>query len=185
MASLVLLVLLACKGAEPLPELGPVPEFALTNHQGQPFGTQQLRGKVWIGNFIFTRCPDICPMFTQRMREVHDEVAPTDAPLVFVSFSVDPDFDTPQVLNNYAKEQGALSDRWHFLTGSTDAVKAVVVQGLKMAMDKQPLPDAPQNVLHGSHFVLVDSDLQLRGYYSAKDPEKRKQLIVDAKSLVK
>ncbi len=179
------LLLLGCKVAEPLPDLGAVPEFALVNQQGQAYGVQQLQGKVWIGNFIFTRCPDICPMFTQHMRSVHDDLSVDGAAVVFVSFSVDPEYDTPDILQAYAKDQGALSQQWHFLTGPTEAVKEVVVQGLKMAMDKQPLPDAPDNVLHGSHFVLVDQNMQLRGYYSAKDPASRTQLVVDAQRLMK
>jgi protein SCO1/2 len=179
------LLLVGCKVTEPLPHLGTVPEFALINQQGRAYGVQQLQGKVWIANFIFTRCPDICPLFTQHMRSVHDELSAASAPVVFVSFSVDPEYDTPDILQAYAKDQGALSQQWYFLTGPIEDVKQLVVQGLKMAMDKQPLPAAPDNVLHGSHFVLVDQNMQLRGYYSAKDPASRTQLVVDAQRLVK
>src|SRR5262245_49507889 len=95
---------------------GTVPPFQLTNQNGQPFGSAQLSGKIWIADFIYTTCPGPCPMISSRMSEVQNPLEKTDVHLV--SFSVDPDKDTPRVLRGYAERLQAEPGRWDFLTGS-------------------------------------------------------------------
>ena len=98
----------------PPPVLGTLPAFELTDHRDQPFGSEQLRGHAWVANFVFTRCPTVCPVFTQRMAQLRDSFAEHDASVQLVSFSVDPDYDTPQVLAAYAKAQDAEAPNWTF-----------------------------------------------------------------------
>src|SRR5256885_16679163 len=94
---------------------GTVPEFVLVNQDGQNFGSAQLRGKIWIADFIYTMCPGPCPMISSRMSELQKPLEKTDVHLV--SFSVDPAKDTPQGLRGYAENLPAEPGRWDFLTG--------------------------------------------------------------------
>ena len=99
--ALVSIALLGCSEPEPPPTLLEVPAFELTSQAGDAFGSEQLQGEVWIANFIFTRCPTICPLLTSQMKGLTDSLA--DTPVRFVSFSVDPANDTPAVLTEYAE----------------------------------------------------------------------------------
>src|SRR5260370_12349444 len=99
---------------------GAVPSFQLVNQNGQPFGSAQLAGKIWIADFIYTTCPGPCPMISSRMSELQKPLEKTDVHLV--SFSVDPEKDTPQVLRGYADKLQADPARWDFLTGPKIAI---------------------------------------------------------------
>ncbi|HEY2614678.1 MAG TPA: SCO family protein, partial [Chthoniobacterales bacterium] len=95
---------------------GVVPNFELVNQAGQPYGSAQLAGKIWIADFIFTTCPGPCPIISTRMSELQKPLQKTDVRLV--SFTVDPETDTPEVLSSYAEKLHAESARWNFLTGA-------------------------------------------------------------------
>lgn len=167
------LLLLACLGepAEPLPVLGEVPAFSLTDATGAAVTENTFRGKVWVADFMFTSCPDVCPILATHMAEVQAHYA--DEPRVhLVSFSVDPGTDTPPVLAAYGARFGADPARWSFLTGPVDAVKAVVVDGFKMVMERTETPGAPAAVLHGERFVVVDREGRIRAYPDPKEPGK-------------
>ena len=167
----------------PPPEFGTIPEFILQDQRGVAFGSENLRGKVWIANFIFTRCPTVCPALTERMWEIQHRTRNLSNTLHMVSFSVDPGFDTPEVLAEYARGYQASTARWSFLTGQYDAVANTVVEGLKVGM-----PDAPESdileIFHGTHFVLVDADLEIRGYYASDDEEMEDKILRDAGLLI-
>lgn len=168
-----------------LPVLGTLPAFSLTDEGGSPFGSAQLQGKVWVANFIFTRCPDVCPVFTRKMATVQERTRSLGDRLHLVSFSVDPEYDTPQVLAKYAGEHHADPRRWSFLTGSAEAIRATVVDGLKSTMGRAP--DSPSDdlasIFHGTHFVLVDSQMRIRGYYRMDDADVLDRLVRDASAL--
>src|SRR5438445_1927832 len=100
----------------PLPVYATVPDFSLTNQIGGVIALSDLRGKVWVADIIFTRCPGPCPKMTEQMSELQAALPPEE-PVVLVSLTADPDFDTPEVLRRYGEERGASADRWHFLTG--------------------------------------------------------------------
>lgn len=175
---MTLLLLLGCTGgdAEPplLDDYGAVPAFSLLDQSGATVTPARLAGKVWVADFIFTRCPDICPALTAHMREVTTRYAGNDQ-LRFVSFSVDPDHDTPPVLLEYAGRFGADLGRWSFLTGPLDEVRAVVVDGFKQSMEKVPnaKPEDPATILHGSRFVVVDRAGRMRAFPDPYEPEKK------------
>jgi len=99
---------------------GTVPAFQLTNQNGQPFGSAQLSGKIWIADFIYTACPGPCPMISSRMSELQKPLEKTDAHLV--SFSVDPEKDTPEVLGGYAEKLQSEPGRWDFHTRPISAI---------------------------------------------------------------
>ncbi len=176
--------LTSCQHSEPLPTLGQVGDFALIDQQARTVSAASLRGKVWVAAFFFTRCPTICPRITKRMRAL--QVATSDAkpPLSLISFSVDPDNDTPAVLLEYAKRYGADLQTWSFLTGDLAVVKRTVVDGFKLALDGKPDPNAENGgIIHGSHLVLVDKTLTIRGYYRTDDEDDMTRLVNDAKRL--
>lgn len=161
-----------------MPELGTVPAFALTDQDGSPLGSAELRGRPWVAAFMFTRCPTICPRITRLMRELQIEAKARGVKLRLVSFSVDPDNDTPPVLRAYAEKYGVDLSSWSFVTGDLRVVQKTAVDGFKMALESGP-SSAPESILHGSHLVLVDAELRLRGYYRTEQGDDTKRLLVD------
>jgi protein SCO1/2 len=167
-----------------LPTLGSVGSFSLTDQSGRAFTPQSLSGKVWAAAFMFTRCPTVCPRITRRMRDLQQAAAKQGVPLELVSFSVDPEHDTPAVLTEYAKKHAADPSTWRFLTGDLEVVRKTSEQGFKLALEGKPTPGAEHlGLFHGSHLVLVDGAGMIRGYYRTSEDEQMAQLLQDAVSL--
>lgn len=167
------------------PVLGAVPAFALTDQTGRRFGTDQLRGKVWVADFIFTACQEACPLMSQKMADVMRRARHLGPDFHLVSMTVDPDRDTPARLAEYGARFGAPAQKWSFLTGPMDVIQAAVVDGFKMGLDRRPAAGgtdasaaAPSfwEIVHGEHLVLVDRQLRIRGYFPAT-PEGIDQLM--------
>jgi len=160
---------------------GAVPSFQFTNQNGQPFGSGQLAGKIWIADFIYTTCPGPCPMISSRMSELQKPLEKTDVHLV--SFSVDPEKDTPAVLRGYAERLQARPGRWDFLTGAKSAIYKLSHDGFKLGVsdgsDAQGIP------VHSTRMVLVDRHGQIRGYYDAAEPETITKLVADTSHLLR
>jgi protein SCO1 len=161
---------------------GKVPAFQLTNQNGQPFGSQQLAGKIWIADFVYTTCPGPCPMISSRMGELQKPLEKTDVHLV--SFTVDPDKDTPAILREYAGKLQAEPGRWDFLTGPKSAIYKLSHDGFKLGIS-----DASENQqglpVHSTRMVLVDRAGQIRGYYDALEPDAITKLIADTTHLLR
>jgi len=170
--------------APELPVYAVLPSFALTDQAGAPFGRERLLGAPTIVNFIFTSCPTICPLLTRKMHTLQDWSAGSAVRLV--SFSVDPETDTPPVLRAYGEKHGADFARWTFVTGDREAVDSAVVAGFKVALErlKPGATQAPDiwEIVHGERFVLVDGEGRIRGYYDALDDDMRR-LVSDARAL--
>ena len=115
----------------PPPVLGSVPAFTMTDQLGQPFGTHDLEGRVWVADFIFTACQTMCPVLTQKMALLTHRARHLGPEVHFVSFSVDPERDTPQKLAAYAATYHADPHKWSFLTGTLDSIQGAVVDGFK------------------------------------------------------
>src|SRR5438128_9396431 len=160
---------------------GTVPEFVLLNQDGKNFGSAQLRGKIWMPDFIYTTCPGPCPMISSRMSELQKPLEKTDVHLV--SFSVDPEKDTPEVLRSYAERLQAQSGRWDFLTGPKSAIYKLSHDGFKLAVsdgsDAQGIP------VHSTRMVLVDRRGEIRGYYDAAEADAMTKLLADANHLLR
>ncbi len=182
MAVLVLAprVLLARHRAEPLPVLSSVPAFEFTNQHSAPFGSKSLEGQVWVANFIFTRCPTICPTFSAKMASIQKR---GPAGLQLVSMTVDPEYDTPEKLEAYAAKFGA-GERWSFLTGERAGLNKVIVEGMLQPMDAPVDPSNLATLVHGSYFVLVDRHLKVRGFYQFNEPASVDQVMRDAQTLL-
>jgi protein SCO1/2 len=166
-----------------LPRLGPLAPFELTSEQGKPLRLDDLRGQVFAASFIFTRCQTICPVIVGKLGKLQAATADLGPAFRLVSFSVDPEHDTPAVLAAYAREHGADPRRWVFLTGSYEALERAVVDGFKEVMERGP-DRSPESILHGSHVVLVDGAGQIRGYYDAADADCVARIAGDARALV-
>jgi protein SCO1/2 len=120
---------------------GTVSYFQLVNQNGQPYGSTQLAGKIWIADFIYTTCPGPCPMISSRMSELQKPLEKTDVHLI--SFSVDPEKDTPQVLRGYAEKLQADPKRWDFLTGPKSSIYKLSHDGFKLAVSGPRTRDTP------------------------------------------
>jgi protein SCO1/2 len=113
-------------GQERLPAIGPAPDFSLTSHDGGQLTLQDLRGKVVAVAFIYTSCTDVCPLLTEKMAQVRDDLGPDfGGRIAFVSITVDPEHDTPAVLKGYAEAFAADQGGWHFLTGEPTTIRDV------------------------------------------------------------
>lgn len=152
---------------EPPPKLYTLPEFQLTSDRNIPYGTEQLRGRVWVASFVFTSCPSICPALMEKMQEVQHRTRNAGTAVQLVTFSVDPENDTPQVLRAYAERFKASSYRWTFLTGDYKVLEDTIVSGFKLAMGKDA--DNLFEIFHSERFVLIDQEGRIRGYYDATD----------------
>jgi protein SCO1 len=168
--------------AGPLDKMGVLPGFSFKDQRDQSIGSDNFKGKIWVANFIFTRCPTVCPRLSKIMAKVQKQTEALGDKVQLVSFSVDPEFDKPPVLAAFAKKFGA-GPRWSFLTGDVDNVKKTVVEGLKIGVergkDKNNIPD----ITHGTHFVLMDAGLTIRGYYRVEEPAAYEKLLVDLQRL--
>jgi protein SCO1 len=173
---LVFAILLAgCGRAKPLPVLGQIPAFELINQQGHHYGMAALNGHVWVADFIYTHCEGPCPRMSSHMHSLQGKVSPE---VKLVSFSVDPERDTPQALEDYGKQFGADDAHWAFLTGDPQILNmldhdAFKLGSLGVAMD------------HSTRFVLVDKKGQVRGYYGIADGDPVAKLAKDAATLEK
>jgi protein SCO1 len=164
-----------------LPSYGRVPDFELVNQDAQPFGSKELAGKIWIADFIFTTCRGPCPIISTRMSELQKPLEKTD--VRFVSFSVDPETDTPPVLRAYADKLRKEPFRWDFLTGSKDSIATISRNGFKLGLSEGEAPDS--GPVHSTRFVLVDRHGTIRGYYDALAADGVTKLLADANHLLR
>ncbi len=166
-----------CDTRAPLPTLTQVEPFELVSDEGAPFGTAQLSGKVWVANFVFTTCPSVCPLLTTHMANLRAGLADTD--VRFVSFSVDPETDTPEVLRAYRTRMDATGEGWTFLTGAHETVRQAIEGQMRVMMGERAGGDIP----HSMHFILVDRTGHIRGFYNSSDREELARLTADARRL--
>jgi len=165
-----------------LDRLGPAPNFTLISQEGKPFSRDELLGTVWIADFMYTRCQGLCPILAQRMATIQGDLQGTKG-WRLVSFSVDPEYDTPEVLTAYAAEHGADPADWTFLTGEKRTVRNIVTQGFHLAV-QDSAGDAKEPTLHSQRIVLVDGKGEIRGYYDALDQDAMTKLVTDARRLI-
>jgi protein SCO1/2/putative membrane protein len=169
-------------GRAPDPTLPTISDFSLTERSGRTVTKQDLRGKVWIASFTFTCCNTSCPQVNATVRQLQDDLA--SLPDVrFVTFTVDPEHDTPEKLKKHAENLGADPERWLFLTGPEDEIYRLLQASFKVPVQRNPEPRSEQEeaVGHSTRLVLVDQAGQVRGYYEGMrdsrlpDPEQSYQ----------
>jgi protein SCO1 len=166
----LLLFLPGC-AKKPLPVMGEIPQFELTNQQGHNFDRTQLDGRVWVADFIFTNCESSCPRMSSKMHQLQGA---TDREVQLVSFSVDPERDTPPALTEYGKKYSADPSRWTFLTGNPKVLDMLDHDAFKLGN---------LNMDHSTRFVLIDKKGRVRGYYGLFDGDPVSKLAKDAARL--
>ncbi len=155
---------------DPPPVGWQLPEFTLTDQLGEPFGSRDLAGDVYVASFFFTSCPTICPRLMEQVKKLQwgfDEYDVEDVRLI--SISVDPETDTPERLAAYAEGLGVDPARWRLLTGDRAEIRRLLEQGFKVAMGQRSEDDAMFDIAHSAKLVLVDPQGGHRGYYDTDD----------------
>jgi len=158
-----------------LPIYGTVPTFSLLERSGKPVRAEDMRGGVWVADFIFTRCAGTCPILSTALAALLRRLDEAGlASVRAVSFSVDPTHDDPVTLTRYAERFAADPTRWLFVTGDAMAIARLVREGFKLGVTDSPadggaIPQEP--ITHSDRFVLIDSQLRIRGYYHGTDAE--------------
>lgn len=163
------------------PRLGP---FALIDQDGLPVTDATLSDRPWIASFIFTRCPASCPRISAVMRGLQDRL--TDTPVGLVSVSVDPERDTPAILERYARTLGADPARWRFLTGPKEDVYRLILERLHVPVSpatSEAVAAGAEEVAHSERLVLVAPGNRVAGYFDANDPQAVRELLTRAKAL--
>ncbi len=173
---------------EALADLGQLPAFEMINQENEKVTLDSYRGSVWVSNFIFTSCPDTCPLLTQQMAKVQKRFRQSYPLVKLASISVDPHTDTPAVLKKYAEKYKPNFRQWSFLTGSTDVIENVVVNGFKMALDKaapeKQSANSLMSITHGEHFVIVDQVGRIRAYRRAANEQDINKIVADVAILL-
>jgi cytochrome oxidase Cu insertion factor (SCO1/SenC/PrrC family) len=166
--------------------LYPINDFSLTERSGATVRKSDLLGKVWVAAFIFTRCTGPCSQVSGTMARLQQDFADYDD-VTLVSFSVDPEYDTPEVLSQYAKNYRADPKRWLFLTGKPDEVYGLIRDGFRLtAQPNQGADRTPGNeIMHDTRVAVVDRSGEIRGYFQATEAEDIAKLEQKIKTIVR
>ena len=157
-----------------------VPEFSLMSQEGKPFSSSELKGKIYVANFIFTRCETQCKQMTNQMVRVQ-EAFRENKNVSIVSFTVDPAYDSVAVLKQYSDSYGALPAKWKFLTGPKEYIYNLGQKGFFVStMEEQ---GTPISFLHSEKFILVDQHGWIRGFYDGTDQKEVDRLIMEIQVL--
>jgi protein SCO1/2 len=187
------------------PILSDLPQFSLLDEDGRKVTRDDLLGRVWIADFVFTTCADACPRMQMKMKSLQERLVPAaqGGTVGLLSVSVDPERDTPERLREYAKVYGQRKGQWRYLTGDQREIERTVVKGFHIAMAKVPSGNLEADgsagrraeaagrsvgdahleafdILHGEKFVLVDRMGRIRGFYDADDQDA---ILRDARAL--
>jgi protein SCO1 len=158
-----------------------IPEFSFYTTDSALMGSEQMKGKITIVDFFFTSCPSICPVMSAEMERVQDAFRNEEKVQIY-SISLDPEYDTPEVLAGYASKHAAEKGKWHFLTGSRDETYDLARCGFVLPATHGE--DEPEDFVHSDKFVLVDEYGRIRGYYSGTQREGVDELILETKILL-
>jgi protein SCO1/2 len=158
-----------------------IPPFSFTDQDGNPFTEQDVAGKIYVADFIFTSCPSICPVMTGNMLKVQ-QAFKNDERVMIVSHTIDPEYDSPEVLKKYAAEKGADTRQWKFLTGDRETIYSLC-ENEYMAFAKKD-SGAPGGYVHSGFFVLIDKNRHIRGAYDGTEEGKTEALIKDIQILL-
>lgn len=180
------LLSLACASTVSV-ELEPLfetPDFSLQDCSGSTISKEDLAGSIWVVDFIFTRCGGPCPLMTQRMRSLQKSLArqgllSAPSPVKLVSISVDPAYDTPEVLKEYGESWEVDLNSWLFLTGPPERTLELIRDGFKIAATGQGASSSNQmpSIIHSTNFLLVDQRGWVRSIFHLDDPRLKEDII--------
>lgn len=158
-----------------------IPDFVYTSEAGEEFGLEDLKGQWWVADMIFTNCTTVCIPMTSNMALLQEMVKEEglDDKMQFVSFSVDPDYDTPEVLTEYAKDYEADLSNWTFLTGyDFETIQELSIKTFQSSL-MEPMGD--DQVIHGTRFYLVDPEGTVVKYYEGSSGQEMDAILEDLK----
>ncbi len=171
--------------------VGEVPPFSFIDQNGKTITNEDYKGKVYVVEFFFTKCPSICPIMNENMVKVQNEFF-GNPNFGIASFSIDPVTDTPEVLQKYAKKVGATSPNWHLMTGDRDMIYELANTGFNLYVGINM--EVEGNFEHSGYFALVDKNGMIRSrkdefgnpiiYYSGLEKEDLRFLMEDIKKLL-
>ncbi len=171
----------------PLPVLRTISSMDLVDQEGEPVNLQTFRGQPWFANIIFTRCPGPCARMTQKMRQLQEALPAEASEVQLVSLTTDPDFDTPEVLSQYARKFQADIRSWKFLTGTKEEIVRVSTQEwlLVMLEKGEAERESPNDIfLHSTLTVLMDGLGRIRGTYEILDEGQLEEALADLQRLL-
>lgn len=182
---LAILLLAACGDSEIETNMSEkVKPFEYTNQNGDKFGLEDLKGDWWIADFIFTNCTTVCLPMTSNMKQLQNRAAKDDIDVQFVSFSIDPERDTPEVLKKYADGYGVNPKNWNFLTGyEFQTIKELSVLSFKSLAEKPPENDDTDQFMHGTSFFLVDPEGTVVKRYNGVEADSMEEIMKDLNKL--
>lgn len=177
-AVLIGLLAAGCKEPEPPPPaIGQLPSWSLVDQRGATIGSSELEGKVWVASFFFTSCRSICPKLMGQVKKLQELAASEKYALELVSFTVDPETDTPEKLAAYGQKLGADFARWHFVTGERAPLHALIRKGFMTHVGEKTVDEGGvMDIAHGGRFMLVDHQGALRGVFDSDDDGLRSVL---------
>ncbi|WP_018921530.1 SCO family protein [Salsuginibacillus kocurii] len=146
-----------------------VEDFSFTDEQGDEMGLEDLEGSYWLANMVFTRCPSVCNLMSPNMSSLQAELEEEDTAVEMVSFTVDPEFDTPERLKDYGESYNANLNTWHFLTGYTDdEIKTFAEESFNSVVQAVPEDD---DIMHATSFFLVNPNGQVVRSYDGLESD--------------
>lgn len=143
-----------------------ISDFTFVNQDSAVITNEHLDGNIYVADFFFTSCPTICPVMKTQLVRVYEKFR-EDPNVMLVSYTIDPEFDTVALLNDYASRLGASSEKWHFLTGDMDEIYELAESSYMVVADEDD--QAPGGFIHSGAFILVDKERQVRGVYDGTE----------------
>jgi protein SCO1 len=165
-----------------------IPKFSFIDQNGKVFTEKKTKGKIYVANFIFTRCGLICPKVTNQLARVQDAFLDKNE-VIFLSHSVDPKYDTPSVLKKYAKKNDAIDGKWYFLTGDKAEIYKMALKGYFVPISdasvyNTAITNPDEAFIHSEKMILVDKEGIIRGFYDGTDAKEVDRLMVEIKILI-
>ncbi len=162
-------------------KIAPVPAFSFTDQYGKTVSNEDLKGKVWVADFIFTRCAGPCPVMTGHMADLNRALGDSAKGVELVSMTVDPEYDSPEVLKKYGERAGATEQRWKFLTGPKAKISEVITKGMLLPLGQE----ADGTPMHSVRFLVVDRNGWIRKLQDGTDPALVQKLLMDIRELLR
>lgn len=167
--------------ASSLDKIAPVPPFSFTDQYGRTVTNEDLKGKVWVADFIFTRCAGPCPVMTGHMGDLNRALGSSAKDVELVSITVDPEYDTPEVLKKYGTRAGATEQRWKFLTGPKAKITEVITKGMLLPLGQE----SDGTPMHSVRFLVIDRNGWIRRLQDGTDPALVQKLLMDIRELLR
>ncbi|MEY4604112.1 MAG: hypothetical protein RIT43_1404 [Bacteroidota bacterium] len=160
-----------------------IPFFYFSDERGKQVTSTDLKGKVWIADFFFTSCRTICPLMTTNLKKLNQSTLDLSKEIQFISFTIDPDRDSPRVLKRYKKHYGIEAENWIFLTGNEEKTHLLGIENFQIFAGRDE--ESQGGFAHSGAFTLVDKEGFVRGVYLGTDPKQVEQLERDVRLLLK